>query len=101
MNLLTVFIERRTIMHADALAATQTSDNSTTIELLREVAGLMHSSGLADTQIMPAATSFLRQIVVIQSSNAAFHDSFLVVCGIFLLALIPTWFMWRAPSPGA
>ncbi|VCU62333.1 Multidrug resistance protein B (plasmid) [Tritonibacter mobilis] len=101
VNLLTVFIERRTIMHADALAATQTSDNSTTIELLREVAGLMHSSGLADTQIMPAATSFLRQIVVIQSSNAAFHDSFLVVCGIFLLALIPTWFMWRAPSPGA
>ena len=48
VNLLTVFIERRTIMHADALAATQTSDNSTTIELLREVAGLMHSSGLAE-----------------------------------------------------
>ncbi len=101
VNLLTVFIERRTIMHADAFAATQTSDNAATMEFLREVAGLMHSSGLPDTQIMPAAASFLGQVVVIQSSNAAFHDSFLVVCGIFLLALVPTWFMWHAPSPVA
>lgn len=101
VNLLTVFIERRTIMHADAFAATQTSDNSTTMELLREVAGLMHTSGLPDTQIMPAAASFLGQVVVIQSSNAAFQDAFLVVCGIFLIALVPTWFMWRAPSAGA
>ncbi|WP_084740077.1 DHA2 family efflux MFS transporter permease subunit [Frigidibacter mobilis] len=100
VNLLTVFIERRTIMHADAFAATQTSDNSTTMELLREVAGLMHTSGLPDTQIMPAAASFLGQAVVIQASNAAFQDAFLVVCGIFLIALIPTWFMWRAPSSG-
>jgi EmrB/QacA subfamily drug resistance transporter len=100
VNLLTVFIERRTTMHADAFAATQTSDNSTTMELLQEVAGLMHTAGLPDTQLMPAAASFLGQTVVIQSSNAAFQDAFLVVCGIFLLALIPTWFMWRAPSPG-
>lgn len=98
VNLLTVFIERRTIMHADAFAATQTSDNSTTMELLREIAGLMQVSGLPETQLMPAAATFLGQTVVIQSSNAAFQDAFLVVCGIFLIALIPTWFMWRAPS---
>jgi len=98
VNLLTVFIERRTIMHADAFAATQTSDNSTTMELLREIASLMHASGLPETQLMPAAATFLGQTVVIQSSNAAFQDAFLVVCGIFLIALIPTWFMWRAPS---
>jgi len=98
VNLLSVFIERRTIMHADAFAATQTSDNSTTMELLGKVAGLLHTSGLPDSQLMPAAASFLGQTVMIQSSNAAFQDGFLVVCGIFLLALIPTWFMWRAPS---
>ena len=100
VNLLTVFIERRTIMHADAFAATQTSDNATTMELLREVAGLMHASGLPESQLMPAAASFLGQTVMIQSSNAAFQDGFLVVCGIFLLALVPTWFMWRASSSG-
>jgi EmrB/QacA subfamily drug resistance transporter len=96
VNLLTVFIERRTVMHADAFAATQTSDNTTTIELLREVAGLMHSSGLPDTQLLPAAASYLGQTVVIQSSNAAFQDGFMVVFAIFVLALAPTWFMWRA-----
>ncbi|WP_240910354.1 DHA2 family efflux MFS transporter permease subunit [Pontivivens nitratireducens] len=100
VNLLSVFIERRTIMHADAFAATQTSDNFTTMELLGKVAGLLHTSGLPDSQLMPAAASFLGQTVMIQSSNAAFQDGFLVVCGIFLLALIPTWFMWRAPSSG-
>lgn len=100
VNLLSVFIERRTIMHADAFAATQTSDNATTMELLREVAGLLHASGLPDSQLLPAAASFLGQTVMIQSSNAAFQDGFLIVCGIFLLALVPTWFMWRAPASG-
>jgi len=100
VNLLSVFIERRTIMHADAFAATQTSDNATMMELLREVAGLMHASGLPDSQLMPGAASFLARTVMIQSSNAAFQDGFLIVCGIFLLALVPTWFMWRAPSSG-
>lgn len=47
---------------------------------------------------MPAAASFLDQTVMIQSSNAAFQDGFLIACGIFLLALIPIWFMWRVPS---
>ena len=42
VNLLTVFIERRTIMHADAFAGTQTSDNATTMELLSKV-GLFRS----------------------------------------------------------
>ncbi|MDF1716477.1 MAG: DHA2 family efflux MFS transporter permease subunit [Antarcticimicrobium sp.] len=100
VNLLTVFIERRTIMHADAFAATQTSDNATTMELLREVTGFLHVSGLPDSQLLPAAASFLGQTVMIQSSNAAFQDGFLIVCGIFLLALVPTWFMWRAPASG-
>ena len=40
--------------------------------------------------------SFLGQTVVIQSSNAAFQDGFMVVFAIFVLALVPTWFMWRA-----
>ncbi|WP_416799655.1 hypothetical protein, partial [Ciceribacter azotifigens] len=101
VNLLTVFIERRTIMHADAFAATQTSDNSTTMEFLREVAGLVRASGLPENQLLPTAASFLGQSVVAQATNAAFQDGFLVVFGIFLLALLPTWFMWRARSPAS
>ncbi len=101
VNLLTVFIERRTVMHADAFAATQTSANPATMDLLQNVAGIMHGSGLPDSQLLPAAASFLGQSVVIQASNAAFQDGFLIVFGIFVLALVPTWFMWRAKAPEA
>lgn len=102
VNLLTVFIERRTVMHADAFAATQTSDNPATMAMLREVATLLHATGLPDTLSLPAASSFLGQAVVIQSSTAAFQDGFMVVFAIFLLALVPTAFMWRgrASTPG-
>jgi len=101
VNLLTVFIERRTIMHADAFAATQTSDNATTMDFLGKVAGMLHASGVPETQLMPAAASFLGQTVVIQASSAAFQDGFLIICGVFLIALIPTWFMWRAGASTA
>mgnify|MGYP001038045401 CR=1 FL=1 len=95
VNLLAVFMERRTMHHADAFAATQTSDNSATMELLRQVSAIAHTAGLPDTQIMPVAAGFLGNSVVIQASTAAFRDGFLVVTAIFLIALIPTWVMYQ------
>src|SRR5690606_23240708 len=44
VNLLAVFLERRTMLHADALAATQTSDNPATMDLLAGVAGIARSA---------------------------------------------------------
>lgn len=46
------------------------------MELLREVAGPLHAWGLPNAQLIPAASSFLGQTVMIQSSNAAFQDGF-------------------------
>ena len=93
VNLLAVFMERRTMMHADAFAATQTSDNSTTIALLRQVGSIVQTAGLPDQQAVAAASQFLTQTVVIQSNSAAFRDGFLVVTLIFAMALIPTLVM--------
>ena len=95
VNLLAVFMERRTMLHADAFAATQTSDNSATMDLLRQVSAMIHAAGLPDTQVMPAAAGFLGRTIVIQARTAAFRDGFLVVTIIFLIALIPTWVMYR------
>lgn len=95
VNLLAVFMERRTMLHADAFAATQTSDNSATMELLRQVSAMIHTAGLPDTQIMPAAAGFLGQTIAIQASTAAFRDGFLAVTAVFLIALIPTWVMHK------
>ena len=95
VNLLVVFMERRTILHADAFAATQTSDNSTSMALLSEVARMLHGAGLPDIQLFPVAAGFLARSVIIQASTAAFRDGFLIVTVVFLLALIPTWMMHR------
>ncbi|NBJ13050.1 DHA2 family efflux MFS transporter permease subunit [Microvirga arsenatis] len=98
VNLLAVFMERRTMLHADAFAATQTSDNPATMALLQEVGSIVHTAGLPDTQAMAAASQFLAQMVVIQANTAAFRDGFLVVTLIFVIALIPTAIMHYAST---
>lgn len=96
VNLLSVFLERRTMLHADALAATQTSDNPATMDLLARVAGIVRSTGLPDFQQLPAALQFLGQVISIQANTLAFHDGFIIVTLIFLIALVPTWLLHRA-----
>lgn len=98
VNLLAVFLERRTMLHADALTATQTSDNPATMDLLARVAGIVRTAGLPDFQQLPAALQFLGQVISIQANTRAFHDGFLVVTLVFLIALVPTWMLHRAQS---
>lgn len=98
VNLLAVLLERRTAFHADVLAATQTSDNSSTITLLKEVAHLTGTVGIPDFQQLPAALWYLGQVVTLQANTLAFRDGFFVVMVIFLLALVPTWILHRAHS---
>jgi len=96
VNLPAVFLERRTVLHADALTATQTSDNPVTMDLLARVAGIARSAGLPDHQQVPAALQFLGQVIAIQANTQAFRDGFLVVMLVFLAALLPTWLLHRA-----
>lgn len=101
VNLLAVYMGRRTMLHADAFAATQTADNSTTLTFLSETAAQLHTTGLPDTQLLPAAASYLGQAVYSQASTAAFRDGFMVVALVFFSALIPSWLMWRATRASA
>ena len=96
VNLLAVFLERRTMFHADALAATQTSDNPATMDFLAKVAGIVRTAGLPDFQQIPAAITFLGQSISIQANTLAFRDGFLAVTVVFLIALVPTWMLHRA-----
>jgi EmrB/QacA subfamily drug resistance transporter len=96
VNLLAVFLERRTVYHADGLTATQTSHNPATMDLLGTVSGIAKAGGLPDYQQLPAAIQFLSQMIAIQANTLAFHDGFLVVMLVFLIALVPTWMLHRA-----
>ena len=98
VNLLAVFMERRTVMHADAFAATQTTDNSATMSLLSQVAAMVKTAGVPDFQQLPTAASFLAQAIIIQANTAAFRDGFIVVTIVFLVALGPTWLLHRAEA---
>jgi len=96
VNLLAVLLERRTEFHADALAATQTAGNSTTMALLGRVADGVRAAGLPEFQQDSAALSFLGQVISAQANTRAFQDGFLVIMITFLVALGPTWLLHRA-----
>ena len=95
VNLLAVTLERRTVFHADALAATQAPDNAATVAFLAQVARLAHAAGLPDYQQLPAAAWFLGQTVYLQASTMAYRDSFLITALVFTAALLPTWMLGR------
>ena len=99
VNLLAVLLERRTMLHADALTVTQTSDNPITMTFLSKVSAIMKIAGLPDFQQLPAAYAFLGQTLSVQASILAFRDGFIVVTLVFLVALLPTWLLHQALTP--
>jgi MFS family permease len=96
VNLLAVILERRTTLHADSLAATQTPANALTTEFLTQVAGMVKAAGLPDYQQLPAASWFLGNVVYAQASTMAYRDCFLITAIIFAAALVPTWLLDHA-----
>ncbi len=98
VNLLAVFLERRTALHAEALAATQGPDNAVTGEYLARLIQLLRGAGLPDFQQAPAAIAFLGEAILAQASTLAFRDGFLVVTATFAAALLPNWILHRATA---
>ncbi|MGE0797912.1 MAG: DHA2 family efflux MFS transporter permease subunit [Lautropia sp.] len=95
VNLLAVMLERRTMFHSDAFAATQTPDNAAMVSLLGHVAGIAGRAGLPDYQQTPAALGFLGSMVHLQASTLAYRDCFLITAFVFAAALLPTWLLDR------
>ena len=98
VNLLAVFLERRTALHADALAATQSFDNASTADYVARLVQILRGAALPDFQLVPAAIAFLGQAIVAQATTLAFRDGFLVVTAIFVGALLPNWILHRATT---
>ncbi|HET6630652.1 MAG TPA: DHA2 family efflux MFS transporter permease subunit [Woeseiaceae bacterium] len=96
VNLLAVILARRTALHAQALAATQTPDNPATMTLLGHVADMVAAAGLPEPQQLPAALLFLGRSVYLQANTLAYRDGFLITAVVFAVALLPTWVLYRA-----
>lgn len=89
VNLLAVYLERRTQFFSNAMIDSQTASNGETIELLARVKGVLAHAGLPDFQQMPAALQYLGQVVYTQANMFGFRDSFLVIAMITALAILP------------
>ena len=89
VNLLAVYLERRTQFFSNAMIESQTASNSETMELLASVKRLLAQAGLPEFQQLPAALQYLDQVVYTQANMFGFRDTFLVIGMITALAILP------------
>ena len=95
VNLLSVTLDRRTFFHSDAMTSLQTSANSGTAELLRQLKMLLAQGGLPPDLQTSGALHYLGRVVHAQAYTMGFRDSFLLVAIIFTVGFIPAWIMGR------
>jgi EmrB/QacA subfamily drug resistance transporter len=99
VNLLSVMLDRRTFFHSDTLTSMQTSANSGTAELLRQMQALLAQAGVSPDVQSAGAMHFLGRVLYAQAYTLGFRDAFLITAVVFTIGLIPAWIMGRRP-PG-
>lgn len=107
VNLLAVLLERLTVMNGDFMAATQTASNGTTGDYLGAAEHAIEGLALAQGDQQAAALWLLGRSIYSQANTLAFQQCFLITALVFLVALLPTWYLHRAqqrarprPAPG-
>jgi DHA2 family multidrug resistance protein len=94
INLLAIFIERRTATYSEVFAATQTETNPATSGLLAGVREMLSAAGLPDAIEAPLATLYLGRMVAAQATALAFQDTFMVFALVGLLAVALSLALW-------
>ncbi|MEK9796279.1 MAG: DHA2 family efflux MFS transporter permease subunit [Alphaproteobacteria bacterium] len=94
INLLAIFIERRTAFFAELLATTQTEANAATQGLLTGVRELLSGSGLPDAIQAPLATLYLGRMVAAQATALAFQDTFMLFALVAGFAALLSFTLW-------
>ncbi len=92
VNLLSIFLARRTAVFSDQFAATQTPTPDT-LAMLRGVNEMLASQGYAFIEQLAISMGYLSRTVYSQALTFAFRDGFYLVAVVFFLSIIPTWFM--------
>lgn len=98
VNLLSIALERRMLLHIDAYTATQDAANSTTAELMRGVTELLAQGDTSSALWQAGAANYLGRVIAAQGAVVAYRDGFFLVGLIFILALLPALLMARASS---
>jgi EmrB/QacA subfamily drug resistance transporter len=101
VNLLSVYLDRRTFLHSDTMTSLQTAANTATAELLSGVEALLAQAGAPPELQSAGALHFLGRVVQAQAYTMGFRDSFMLVAVIFAFGLIPAWIMGRGRQVAA
>jgi len=95
-NFLVAALEMRTRFHAEALTATQDYANRASDALISQMKRLLAIGGVPETQLKENALDFLGKVVHAQSTGMAFQDTFLIVCAMAVVTLVPAWMLGRS-----
>lgn len=98
-NLLSVFLERRTQLHAEMLNGSAES-SAAVLETRRLLEQLYTQGGLPEVIRRDAAYDFMMRMVEAQAGMLGFRDAFLAIGVICLLAILPGLTLRQKP-PGA
>ncbi len=90
-----VLLEMRIEFHATNLGATQTSANSTTVEMLGMISGQLAGTGLPDAVQDGVAMTYLNSVITAQANMLGFQDGFFVLTLVAAAPLIPVLFLLR------
>ncbi len=93
VSVLAAATEMRFAFHADALTATQTAGNATTLELINRVGSLDGSWGVPATQTLAGALNYLGQVLAAQAQSLAYGDGFALVGIVFWMGILPALWM--------
>ncbi len=101
VNLASIMLSQRTNFFSEAMTATQTAGNTATLELLDRFSGLFDMAGLTELTAQEVAMFYLGRMIYSQAYMLAFRDCFMILTVVFLLAVIPAFFIRRRAMPGA
>jgi DHA2 family multidrug resistance protein len=99
VNLLSILLLRRTRFHTDAVNATQSYDNTSTLEMLTLIQQQLFDAGMTRIEQGAVAIQYLAASLQLEATIIAFRDCFVVAAIVFLLTLVPTWMLKKEVRP--
>ena len=92
VNLLSIHLARRSVEFSHQYTQTQVSSPAT-VEMLIKLQDMMFGQHFGFIMQLPMSFSFLSNAIFSQAMTMAFREGFLLIALVFLISLIPTWFM--------
>jgi hypothetical protein len=93
INLISLAMQERMVMHYQALNDTQAWDNPTTRELMRLVIQELQHLGMTGYRGFEASFGYILNVLGAQSTMLAYRDMFYLIGAVFALSLIPALFI--------